>query len=87
MGLNIKNAEAERLVTELAEMTGQSKTAAITTAVRKEIKAIRRGKRPKGELAAEIMRIGRECADIIAKTPGKMMKIEDLYDDETGLPK
>jgi hypothetical protein len=87
MGLNIKNAETEKLITELAELTGKSKTAALTEAVRQQIKAVRRGKRPKGELAAEIMRIGRECADIIANTPGKMMKIEDLYDDETGLPK
>jgi antitoxin VapB len=87
MGLNIKNAEAERLIKELAELTGQSKTAAVTDAVRKEIKTLRKGKRRKGALADELMRIGKECAAAMAKGPGKMMKIEDLYDNKTGLPK
>ena len=38
-------------------------------------------------LADRLMAVGKECAEIIAKAPGKMMKIEDLYDDKTGLPK
>ena len=87
MGLNIKNAEAERLIKELAELTGQSQTAVVAKAVRKELKAVRRTKRRKGALADELMRIGRECAAAMAKGPGRMMKIEDLYDKKTGLPK
>jgi antitoxin VapB len=87
MGLNIKNSETERLVQELAGLTGESLTAAVTEAVRQRIERIKHEKRPKGALAAELMRIGRECADALAKAPGKMMEIEDLYDSETGLPK
>jgi len=68
-------------------MTGESLTGAVTEAVRQRIERIKREKRPKGELAAELMRIGRECAEALAKAPGKMMEIEDLYDNETGLPK
>jgi antitoxin VapB len=82
MGLNIKNAETERLIKELAELTGQSLTGAIDTAVKEKLKRERR----KG-LADRLMALGRETAEIIANSPGKMMEIEDLYDSETGLPK
>jgi antitoxin VapB len=86
MGLNIKNAEAERLITELAELTGQSKTAALTEAVRKEIKAVRKIKRPKGALAAELMRIGKDAASRMTKAEREWDYDADLY-DEKGLPK
>ena len=82
MGLNIKNSETERLIKELAEITGQSFTAAINGAVREKLTRERR----KG-LADRLMALGKECAEIIANTPGKMMEIDDLYDEETGLPK
>lgn len=82
MGLNIKNPETERLIQELADATGQTLTSAVTDAVREKLDRVRR----KG-LADRLMAIGKECAEIIANTPGKMMEIEDLYDDETGLPK
>lgn len=87
MGLNIKNPETERLVQELAELTGETLTAAVTHAVRERIERVKREKRPKGALAAELMQIGRECAEALAKSPRKMMDVEDLYDEETGLPK
>lgn len=87
MGLNIKNPETERLVQELAQLTGESLTAAVTHAVQERIERVKRQKRPKGALAAELMQIGRECAEALAKAPGKMMEIDDLYDEETGLPK
>jgi antitoxin VapB len=86
MGLNIKNAETERLIKELAELTGQSQTAAVTTAVRKEIKAVRDGKRQKGALAAELMRIGREAAALMTEEERHWDYDAFLY-DENGLPK
>jgi antitoxin VapB len=82
MGLNIKNSETERLIQELADATGQTLTGAVRDAVREKLDRVRR----KG-LAGRLMAIGKECAEIIANTPGKMMDIEDLYDEETGLPK
>lgn len=86
MGLNIKNAETEKLITELAELTGQSKTAAVTEAVRKEISVIRKTKRPKGALAAELMRIGKDAASRMTKAEREWDYNADLY-DEKGLPK
>jgi antitoxin VapB len=82
MGLNIKNPETERLIKELADATGQTLTGAVTDAVREKLDRVRRN-----GLADRLMAIGKDCAQIIASTPGKMMEIDDLYDDETGLPK
>jgi antitoxin VapB len=37
MGLNIKNAETHQLVQELAALTGESQTTAVTVAVRERL--------------------------------------------------
>jgi antitoxin VapB len=86
MGLNIKNAETERLIKELAELTGQSQTAAVTAAVRNEIKSVRDSKRQKGALAADLMRIGREAAALMTEEERNWDYDAFLY-DENGLPK
>ncbi|MGH6872403.1 MAG: type II toxin-antitoxin system VapB family antitoxin [Rhizomicrobium sp.] len=82
MGLNIKTDEAHRLAKRLAKETGESMTKAVTTALRERLERVeRRG------LADELMKIARSCAEHLKKAPGKRISIEDLYDDETGLPK
>lgn len=86
MGLNIKTEEAHLLAKELAELTGESMAKAVTETMRLRVEELRR-ERTKKARVEEIMRIARECAALINAAPGKMMKIEDLYDDETGLPK
>lgn len=50
MALNIRNAEAERLVAELARRTGESKTDAVIKAVRDRLARIRGGKSRLDEL-------------------------------------
>lgn len=82
MGLNIKTEEAHRLAQEIAALTGESLTAAVTQALRERLNRLQR----KG-LADRLMAIGRDCAARIAAVPGKMMEIDDLYDEKTGLPK
>jgi antitoxin VapB len=56
MGLNIKDPETERLATEVAKMTGDTKTGAIRSALadRKERLAYRVGRRDKRK---ELLRI------------------------------
>ena len=81
MGLNIKNLEAERLIRELAELTGENQTTAVTEAVRERIVRVKR----RG-LSDRLMAIAEDCAARLKQGPGKMMEIEDLYDPETGLP-
>ncbi|HTT98052.1 MAG TPA: type II toxin-antitoxin system VapB family antitoxin [Rhizomicrobium sp.] len=86
MGLNIKNSETERLIKELADLTGRTQTAAVTEAVRNEIKAVRASKRQKGALAADLMRIGREAAALMTEEERNWDYDAFLY-DENGLPK
>jgi hypothetical protein len=86
MGLNIKTEEAHLLAKELAELTGDSMAKAVTEAMRLRVEELKHARTKKAR-AEEIMRIARDCARLLRETPGKMMKIEDLYDEETGLPK
>jgi len=82
MGLNIKNPEAERLIKELAELTGENQTAAVTEAVRERIARVKR----RG-LSDRLLALAEDCARRINAPGGpKMMEIDDLYDPETGLP-
>jgi antitoxin VapB len=82
MGLNIKNEEAHRLAQDIAALTGESLTAAVTEALRERLGRLQR----KG-LADRLMAIGRETAALLNGPGKKMMEVEDLYDEETGLPK
>lgn len=82
MGLNIKNEEAHRLAQKIADLTGESLTTAVTEALRERL-----GRLERNGTADRLMEIGRDCAARIAASPHKMMEIEDLYDEKTGLPK
>jgi antitoxin VapB len=80
MGLNIKNPETYRLAQELAELTGESMTTAVTEALRERLARAR----DKG-LVERLTTISKDCA-VHLNAPGhKMMQIDDLY-DENGLP-
>jgi antitoxin VapB len=84
MHLNIKNGEAHRLAAELAELTGESLTAAVTSALRVQLMRERRS-RSRAPVAEQLMAIGRRYAvlpDSDARTP------EDVIGyDENGLPR
>lgn len=84
MGLNIKNEETHRLVRELADLTGDTMTGAVTEAVRERLKVLRADGR---EGMAE--RIHAIAADMRARLPDDFFDIEhgDLLYDEYGLPK
>lgn len=82
VGLNIKNEEAHRLAQKIAATTGESLTTAVTQALRERLARVE-----KNERAERIMAIARDVAERLNKPGRKMMEIEDLYDDETGLPK
>ena len=81
MSLNIKNEETHRLAQELAAMTGESLTAAVTEAVRERLERVKsRG------MAEGIMKIARRAAPLW-KEPYKSIDHGDLLYDEKGLPK
>ncbi len=84
MSLNIKNDETYRLAHELAEVTGESLTTAVTVAVRERLERLQRSK---GEpLSERLVKIGKECADHL-KEPFLTVDHGDLLYDEKGLPK
>lgn len=84
MGLNIKSEETHRLVKELAAITGESLTAAVTEAVRQRLDRARR-QRNSG-LADRLLTIGRDCAAHL-KEPFRSGDHADLLYDEQGLPR
>jgi antitoxin VapB len=60
MGLNIKNKETYRLAEELAKLTGESMTTAITVAVRERLERLRQQRNV--SLADRLLAIGKDCA-------------------------
>ena len=80
MSLNIKNEETHRMAQELAALTGESLTAAVTEAVREKLARIK-GK----SVSDRIAKIRREVAK---ELKGERLPdhAELLYDDR-GLPK
>jgi len=85
MTLNIKNQEAHRLARELASLTGESMTEAVTEALRARLDHVRRG-RGGGGLAERRLAIGRDCAAHL-KEPYRSADHGELLYDERGLPR
>ncbi len=63
MALNIRNPETERLAATLAKLTGESKTQAVTQALRDRLERVRR-RRAGRRLADELDEIARHCASL-----------------------
>ncbi len=84
MALNIRNAETERLATELARLTGQTKTQAVTEALRNHLER-RRQEQSGRTLADELNEIGRRCAKLPVRDGRSADEI--LGYDENGLPR
>ena len=84
MALNIKNPETEKLAQKLARITGKSKTAAITEALRAYLESL--APDPGDELAQRLLRIGKQCAAHL-REPYRSVEHGDLLYDEKGMPK
>jgi len=83
MSLNIKNAEAHQLVRELAELTGETQTMAVTIAVRERLERVRHLR--EAGLADRLVAIGRDTAPRL-REPFRTADHGDLLYDERGLP-
>jgi antitoxin VapB len=83
MSLNVKNPEAHELARELAELTGESMSSAVTVAVRERRDRILADR--SGGLAERMLEIGRDCA---GRLPERVRAIDhgELLYDERGLP-
>lgn len=88
MGINIKNAEAVRLIKELAELAGEGQTEAVVEAVRERIERLNMARTKRARVEA-MMEIARQTAPLLKDfdMDEAMYGENGLYDRETGLPK
>ena len=83
--LNIKSDDAYRLASRLSELTGESLTAVVTTALQERLARVQAA----DDTEARLARVREITADIRARMdkPLPTSNHDWLYDDETGLPK
>ena len=83
MALNIRNHETEKLAADLAALTGETKTEAVTKALKARLEQVKR-RRSKRRLADRLDEIAKHCASLPVldrRSP------EDMLYDEHGLPR
>ena len=85
MSLNIKNEQTCRLARELARLTGETMTGAITVALEERLRREQR-RRQADAVARDLQAIGQRCARLLGEGPSAVDHGELLY-DERGLPK
>jgi antitoxin VapB len=84
MGLNIKRQDAHQLAREVAAMTGESMTVAVTVALRERRDRLRAGERE--PLAERLISIGRVAAE---RMDGELRDVDhgELLYGPDGLPR
>lgn len=83
MSMNIKNEQTHELARELASLTGESVTMAVTVALKERLERVR-GKHE--GLSERLQALGRKSAEHVDKSFSSA-DIDDLLYDEVGLPK
>lgn len=83
MALNIRNAETERLAETVARLTGETKTRAVTVALRDRLERLRRDRSGRS-LAQELKEIAEHCSSLPVLDSRDADEI--LGYDEIGLP-
>jgi len=84
MPLNIRSEETEELAKALAKLTGETKTEAVTQALRERIQRVRRA-RTKRRLADELDEIALHCSTLPVRD--RRSADEIMGYDENGLPR
>lgn len=84
MSLNIKSKEAHKLAQQLAKLTGESMTEAVTAAVRERLQRVRHERETK--LSDRLLQIGKDSAKHL-KEPFRSIDHDRLLYDKKGLPK
>jgi antitoxin VapB len=82
--LNIRNKQAEELAGALAKLTGETKTEAVTQALRERLDRVRRA-RSRRRLADELDGIALHCAALPVQDPRSPDEI--IGYDEHGIPR
>lgn len=83
MRLNIKNDEAHRMAIQLAHLTGETITQAVTEAIRERLER-EKSKCGRSGIARKLMRIGRRCA---SRPVADSRPPDEILYDKAGLPR
>ena len=86
MSLNIKDEETHQLTRKLAQMTGESLTMAVKVSVKERLERQERASKREDRMEW-LNRITAETAAIMNDGRTSKELMDELYDDETGLPK
>ena len=84
MPLNIRSEETEQLASALAKLTGETKTEAVTQAIRERLQRIRRA-RARRRLADELDEIALHCSALPVRDARTADEIVGY--DENGVPR
>jgi antitoxin VapB len=84
MPLNIRNKQAEELAGALAKLTGETKTEAVTQALRERLQRVRRA-RAKRRLVEDLDEIALHCSALPLRDRRSAEEI--IGYDENGLPR
>ena len=84
MSMNIKNEHTHQLARELASLTGESVTMAVTVALKERLARVRHEQ--EDDLVERILAIGRGASEHMDPT-FKSTDHDELLYDELGLPK
>lgn len=95
MAIRIRDEETCRLATELAELTGETRTGAITVALRERLERERQERKEEAEKRVEqMLAIGKETAALLRDSfpplaPGEELSTThgDYLYDQHGLPR
>ena len=86
MALCIKNEETVRLARKVAQRNGETVTMAVTIALKERLERLGEPPKRKSRLEA-LMEFSELCAPLFKNSPSGNELINDLYDEETGLPR
>lgn len=86
MSLNIKSDKAHELTRELAQLTGESLTEAVTVAVAERLERVRQKHSDTQRRAEALLAIGRDTAPRL-REPARSVEHGELLYDEKGLPR
>ena len=87
MGLHIKSDEAISVTRQLAELTGETLTGAITVAVTERLTRVRAGHTSVPDHDAQISRILAVAHDMRARLNGELPDHDELLYGPDGLPR
>jgi len=85
VALHIRNPQTEALAAEVAQLTGESKTEAVTVALRERLARLQQRKSATRSLADDLNDIALHCAGLPVHDPRQPDEI--LGYDEHGLPR